>query len=172
MLQFDSFLISKEALARLEDQEALMRHVEEGRTLQEFFGFSNDAAVEFYGAAQSILEQKRFEDAVKAFSFLTMLNPNISDFWKGLGMAQQNSHDFEAAIFSYSMAYTIEGEDISPYMLAAQCFMEIRDVDRAVEVLQLALTYADQNPQEEKCGQLKKDAQAAIKYVKDKHGKR
>ncbi len=170
MITFDSFLISKEALARLEDQEELMRHIEEGKTIQEFFGFSNETTVEFYGAAQTILEQKRFADAIKAFSFLTILNPNIPDFWTGLGMAQQNMNDHEAAVFSYSMAYTIEGDVIGPYMLAAQCFLEIRDHERAIEVLELASAYAEAHPEEEKCGQLKADAASAIKYVKGKRG--
>jgi type III secretion system low calcium response chaperone LcrH/SycD len=168
MISFETFLINQESIDRLNNEVVLMQHIEEGKSLQELFGFSNEAMVEFYGAARNILEQKRFPEAVKAFSFLAMLNPNISDFWTGLGIAQQNNQDIESALFSYSMAYTIEGENITPYMLAAQCFVDLKDFEQAINVLEIAEGFANEHPEIEKCQQLKQDAGEAIKNIKSK----
>ena len=168
MVSLEDFIISEEALESINNEEVLTKQIEEGKTLQEIFGFSNDTTLEFYEVAKYILEQKRFEDAIKAFSFLTNINPYISDFWTGLGIAQQNNNDYESAVFSLSMAFTLEGGMITPYMLAVQCFMEIDDFDQAIEVLEIAETYAEENPDEEGRQQLKKDAAAAKQYVNSK----
>ena len=91
MINLEDFLIDNEAFKKVNNEKVLMQHLQEGKPLQVLFGFSNEATAEFYGAAKSILEQKRFEDAMNAFLFLTTINPYISDFWLGLGMSQQQS---------------------------------------------------------------------------------
>ena len=168
MIDVKDFIISKEALEHINDEDALMKDIAEGKTLQEIFGFSNAMMLELYEAAKSILEQGRFVDAASTFSFLTTLNPYVSDFWVGLGMAQQNGNDYESAIFSFEMAFTLEGGTITPYMLAAQCFMEMGDSDRAIAVLELAGKYAEEHCEEEGCKKLKLEVSSAKKYVKSK----
>ncbi|MGA8163517.1 MAG: hypothetical protein WB791_00640 [Waddliaceae bacterium] len=165
MINLKDFFINKDALEKVNNEEVLMQYLEEGKPLQELFGFSNEATAEFYGAAKRILEQKRFEDAMSAFVFLTTINPYISDFWLGLGMAQQKNQEHEAALSSYRTAFTLEGRSILPYMLAAHCCLEIKDFDRAKEVLECAEDYADEHAEEKECRQLREDLVAAKHYI-------
>jgi hypothetical protein len=165
MVDFDDFIVKEDAIEKISDEEILMEHLESGKPLQEIFGFSNETTVEFYEAAKNILEQKRYEDAIDAFTFLTTINPYMADFWMGLGMAQQNNNEHDAALFSYSIGYTLEGGVIFPYVLAAQCCMEIRDFERALEVIGNAETYAEENADKQDTKQLKADAAAAKNYI-------
>jgi len=168
MLNLEEFIISEDAIERINDKEILMKQLEEGKPLQELFGFTNEVTVEFYETAKNILEQKRFEDAINAFTFLTTLNPYISDFWLGLGMAQQRNNNYDEALFSYSVGFTLEGRKIFPYILAAQCCMEVKDFERAHEVIDMAAKYADEQAEEEDTKQLKEDAITAKRYVQQK----
>lgn len=165
MVNIKDFLISDEALARLNDKEVLARHFEEHRPLQELFGFSNNTVAEFYDAAKSILEQGRFEDAVNAFVFLTTLNPYISDFWVGLGVAHQSNRDHDSALFAYNVAFNVDGKEIFPYVLAAQCCMEIKDFNKAIECIDKASKYAEERPEDVSSKKLKEDAAVAKRYV-------
>lgn len=172
MINLEEFLISQEIMEKISDESFLSQQLEEGKTLQELFGFSNEATAEFYGAAKNILEQQRYEDAISAFFFLTGINPYISDFWSGLGMAQQKNNEHEAALESYQMACELKEKEIFPYALAAQCCMEMKDFDKAIEILKTAETYAEEHRNDEVCKKLKEDAAAAKEYVLEQQRKK
>ena len=171
MLNLEDFIIDEEAIARISDEEVLLNHLEEGKPLQELFGFTNEVTAEFYEAAKNILEQKRFEDAINAFVFLTTINPYMSDFWVGLGMAHQQNNQHDEALFSYSVAFNLDGRQIFPYVLAAQCCMEVKDFERALEVVDSAVLYAEVHNDEQGSRQLKEDAVAAREYVRQQQRK-
>jgi tetratricopeptide (TPR) repeat protein len=171
MADMDQFLISDEAIQKMNDEEMLNRALEEGKTFQELFGFSDAIVVEFYEAAKNVLEQNRFEDAVSAFLFLTGLNPNVADFWMGMGMAQQKNNEFDAALNSYTIAIELEGNKIFPYILTAQCCMEIKNFQKALEVIESAEKYAQEKAAQEDTKQLQSDAVAAKQYVRQQQRK-
>ncbi|MFQ5730300.1 MAG: tetratricopeptide repeat protein [Waddliaceae bacterium] len=171
MVNLEEFLVSDEAFERLSDEEILSRHLAEGKPMQELFGFTNEVMAEFYETAKSILEQKRHEEAIDVFVFLTTMNPYISDFWMGLGMAHQHNKSYDDALFSYSVAFTLEGRDIFPYILAAQCCLETKDFDKAIEILETAEHYAEEHSEEEECKTLKEEAISAKKYVLEEQKK-
>lgn len=159
----EQFIISEEVLNRLGDGHA--SEILEGKSLQEIFGFSNETALIFYETAKNILEQKRAKDAINAFVFLTTINPYIPSFWMGLGMAQQLNQEHTVALDSYNMALTLEGREIFPYIVAAQCCIEIKDFDKATNLMELAEQYAVEHPEDEFSGKLAEDAKAAKAYV-------
>ena len=160
-LTINDFVISEEAVKRLSDEDLLAEYFDEGKPLQELFGFSNEATAEFYGVARELIELKRHQEAVKAFLFLTALNPYISEFWLGLGLAKQQCKLLEDALYAFGVAYGLDGSDIFPYALAAQCCIDLKRFDRALEIIDEAEAYAIENDEK----QLKKDAAAARDYV-------
>ena len=165
VMNLEEFILDEEAMERISDEEVLSKHLEEGRPLQELFGFSDEVTAEFYETAKNILEQKRFQEAINAFVFLTTINPYMSDFWVGLGMAHQQNNQHDDAMFAYSVAFNLDGREIFPYILAAQCCMEIKDFEQALQVVEAAEQYADEHKDEKGSNQLKEDAHAAKQYV-------
>lgn len=164
-LTIKDFLISDEALKKMRDEDVLFEYFEEGKPLQELFGFSNDATAEFYWIAKQFLEDERYEDAVKAFVFLTTINPYISEFWSGLGLAKQKCNLFDEALFAHSVAFRLEGRDISPYILAVHCCVDAKEFDRALEIIDEAEAYAEEHRDEAEIDQFKKDAKVAREFV-------
>lgn len=172
MVSLRDFIINEETIESISNEEVLLKHLEEGKSLQDIFGFSDETTAEFYDAAKNVLEQKRFTDAIDAFVFLTTINPYISDFWTGLGLAQQNNNDHDAALFSYNVAFTIEEGEIYPYILAAQCCIEMKNFDKAIEILDVAENCAEEHSNEgDDYQKLKEDAQAAKLYVRQQQKK-
>jgi tetratricopeptide (TPR) repeat protein len=161
----EQFIISEEVLGRLGENNVLASEFSEGKILQKIFGFSNETALLFYETAKNILEQKRAKDAINAFVFLTTLNPYVPSFWMGLGMAQQLNQEHNVALDSYNMALTLEGKQIFPYIVAAQCCIEIKDFDQATNLMELAEQYAAEHPEDEASAKLAEDARAAKAYV-------
>jgi len=165
MVDIEQFIIQDEALEKIHDEAYMMKHLDAGTPLQDLLGFTDEATLEFYETAKNILEQKRYEDAMNAFSFLTAINPYMSDFWLGLGMSQQQKSQYEDALSSYNIATSLEGSKIFPYLIAAHCCMEIKDFDKALDIIGEADKYAQEHNEETDSEQLKKDAQAAREYI-------
>lgn len=164
-LMIEDFLISDEALGKMRDEEVLSEYFEEGKPLQELFGFSNAVTAEFYGIANQFLEDERYEDAVKAFVFLTTINPYISEFWSGLGLAKQKCNLFDEALFAHSVAFRLEGRDILPYILAVHCCVDAGEFDRALEIIDEAEAYAKEHKDQADIEKFKQDAKAAREFV-------
>lgn len=150
------YIIPKDAINRLIP----------GKILQEVVGFSDETLVRFYEAASSILDQRRFEDAINSFFFLTALNPYLSELWQGLAMSYQQNQEYENALDAYSVAYTLEGKKLFSYAMAAQCCIEMKEFDKAHTILDKAIYYAEEN----NLPKLKQDAQSAKAYVYAKGG--
>lgn len=160
-LSIEDFIIDEKTVERLSDEDLLAEYFDEGKPLQELFGFSNEATAEFYGVARELIENRKFEEAVKAFIFLTTLNPYIPDFWVGLGLAKQHCEQQDGALYAFSVAFRLDGSEILPYALAAQCCIEDRQFDQALEIIEEAETYAKENGEE----QLRKEAANAKEHV-------
>lgn len=164
-LAIEDFIISEEALQRIQSEDLVSEYLEEGKPLQELFGFSNEATAEFYLVANQLIEDERYEDAVKAFIFLTTINPYISEFWSGLGLAKQKCNLHEEALFAFSVAFRLEGRNILPYLLAIHCCVDAKEFDRALEIVDEAEEYANEHKGEELMDQFKKDVSAAREFV-------
>lgn len=160
------FKLSKRAKAKLKDKALLKKELAEGKTAQEIMGFSDDTMAKFYKAAYHLFENRHYTDAANAFLFLVTLNPHNHDYWLGLGMATQLYGDYESAIDAYEMAAVTDVESPVPYFYLAKCLFAIHDRESALQALDLALEYADENPD---YFDLKQQAQAARKLLIREH---
>lgn len=164
----ERFVISDEVMEQLTSGDVIDEQMAEGKTIQQIFGFEDDVALVFYEAAASILEQKRIQDAINGFVFLTTLNPYVPSFWMGLGMSHQLNNEYDAALFSYGMALSIDGTQIYPYIVVAQCCMEMRDFEQADSIIDAADKYAREHQDDEFSAKLIGDAKAAKAYIWEK----
>src|ERR1700724_2634800 len=98
------FKLSEKAKAKLKNEKLLKKELAEGKSAQEIMGFSEETMAKFYKAAYLLFEHERYQDAANAFLFLATLNPHQHDYWLGLGMSTQMSHNYEAAIDAYELA--------------------------------------------------------------------
>lgn len=139
------FSISKKVKAKLKNKKFLKKELAEGKTAQEIMGFTNEDLAKFYGAAYRLFEGHRYTDAANAFFFLVTLNPYNHDYWLGLGMSTQLGGNYEAAIDAYEMAAICEIDNPVPYFYLAKCLFAIHDRESALQALDLAIEYAENN---------------------------
>ncbi len=90
------------------------------QSLQRTLGLSNETLLWIYKVGHHYFEEKHYTEAQSVFFLLTILNHLVSDYWLALGMAQENLHQDEAAIYSLSMASDLNPESPMPcYHLAS-----------------------------------------------------
>lgn len=138
------FRLSEEAKKKLKNKKLLKKELADGKTAQEIMGFSNETMAKFYKAAYFLFEHKRYTDAANAFLFLATLNPHHHDYWLGLGMSTQMSHEYEAAIDAYELAALCDISSPVPYFYLAKCLFAIHDHKSALQALDLAIETADE----------------------------
>ena len=164
MGRLDEFQVTDEAIQRLRDRAAVGRTLSEGESLQKLLGFSDETMEKFYGAARRIFLQRRWEDAINAFTFLTTINPLRHVYWLGLAMSQQESKQYEDAVINYGMAILTQPENPVPHFYMAKCYFALEDQSSAEACLNLASEHAKEE------GFLKaiEEAQRFLKNLKHK----
>lgn len=143
----EEFEISKEVRQKLKDKSFLKKELSSERTVQEILGFSEETMGKLYTAACSIFEKKRYMEAADAFLFLVTLNPYHYDYWLGLGAATQHCNDYEAAIDAYEMAAICQLDCPVPYLHLAKCLFAMHDRASALQAIDLAIEYSENQDQ-------------------------
>jgi type III secretion system low calcium response chaperone LcrH/SycD len=91
----------------------------------------------WYEIAIELLAKRRFVDGADAFFFLSVVNPYVSSFWVGLGMAEQSQMRYEKAIEAYMMAGVTNPHDPLAFFYNAKCYAalgRLEDADRFLEM--------------------------------------
>lgn len=152
MDEHNEFAIPQEVVETLRDPEVIKQYVEEGKTFQEIIGYEDATMEKFYAAAYRLFERGEFRQAADAFIFLTTLNPYTHKYWLGLGMAEQSTEEFEAALVAYAMAVMIQVSNPIPHFHSATCYYRMGDKNSAAQSLDLAIEQAgDQAEYAELC---------------------
>ena len=113
---------------------------------QDLLGFTNERMSHLFESAVSLLQQRRYDEAIKAAEMLTQLNPYVSDFWICLGMAEQANGASQRALQAYRTAETMDPSRAEPYVNAIDCCLELNDPLQAEVIYNEALHYAKKHP--------------------------
>lgn len=136
------FFIPPEISEKLQDPAVVIQYLEQGKTLQEILGYTEDKVEEFYQKAKILFERQEYEQAKEGFMFLVTLNPYVHAFWLGLGMAEELCHHFHEALRAYGMAIFTDPTNPLPYYHAATCHQALNDSNHARQSLEFAIETA------------------------------
>jgi type III secretion system low calcium response chaperone LcrH/SycD len=117
----------------------------EGGTFQDAFGFTDDVMRAKYEIAYDYYQKKEYEQAISAFSYLTNLNPYIHKYWQALAAAQVRCKFWLDAINSYNAAALIEPNDPNPQLYSGHCFLELNQINEAIEAFKATIRIASRN---------------------------
>lgn len=123
--------IPDDVLERLGQPEILRNFIEEGKSLQEIIGYTDELMEQLYKAAYEVFQEGRYHDAQDGFLFLTTLNPYVYAYWLGLAMSYQLMEEYEQAILAYECASNVESETPLPYYYMAGCHLYLNEYDAA-----------------------------------------
>lgn len=141
----DHYQHVKETILKLNDPSILLRHMEEGVLFQDLLCLSNENMERLYHDARKLFEEGRHSDAADAFLCLTTLNPYVSAYWLGLGLAEQAHRACYAALVAYAMAIVCDESNPTPYYYAASCHYLNNDIDEALQSVEMALDKAGES---------------------------
>lgn len=137
--------IPDEILRQIQNPELIHKYILEGKPLRDLIGYSETAMENFYQAAASLLDNKRYKESQDAFLFLTTIDPHVYAYWLGLGISYQRMEDFEQAILSYNCASLLEAGSPIPHFYAAGCHHSLRQQEEARSELNKAREKALRN---------------------------
>ncbi len=142
-----SFAIAPEIQEKIKNKNVLLQEFQNSSHPGEILGFSPETLAKFYRSAHHLLQERRYDEASKAFLFLVVVNPSNFDCWLGLGMSVQMLGDFEGGIDAYEMAAFLDVENPVSYFYLSKCFFAMHDRENAKQALEMAIEYADENPE-------------------------
>ena len=122
-----------------EDQEGYARNLQEGKSPSELIQMSDTTLEALYQAAKHLYEEKKYQEAADAFTFLTFLNPYQYVFWLGLGNAEMWLNNHQAACLAFEYCIETDHTQPFPYYNLAECLEHLKNYDRAQHVLEETL---------------------------------
>lgn len=108
-------------------------------SLKNYLQISEKTIESLYRAAKHIYSQKHFEEAAKAFSVLTAIDPNEYIFWHALGNCEYFCARYQPALLAYALAIQANPNDYTSQVFSAHCYEAIHDIDNALSSLDSAL---------------------------------
>jgi type III secretion system low calcium response chaperone LcrH/SycD len=127
----------------LEMCHLLMEYIQEGVTLKDLQGISDDAMEGIYAHAYQFYQQGKLDEAEKFFSLLCMYDLSNADFFIGLGAVNQLKKRYQKACDIYALAYILAEDNLSPMFYSGQCYLATGSVVRALRCFQLVIENSD-----------------------------
>lgn len=149
------YLIDEKGLKTAQDEKALEEAYKKGKNLQDLFGFSNEVMLDFYEAAVFLYQEKRFEDALAAFTFLCNVNPGVPCFFRGKGLTLEGLQDLEYAEQAFKQGILADPANCGAYAAAVRFFIENKDLEGAKEWISYGRKTAESLSDEEEKKNLK-----------------
>ncbi len=137
------FVISEEALTLIEKPQEIMKLFMETSDLQKEMNLCDEELMSFFHRGVTAFDAGNYEGAVNMFTLLTALRPLVPNFWIGLGSALQAMSRFDEALNAFKVAIIASPHELSGYIHAARCGIEMHDFDHALEILDVGVAQVE-----------------------------
>ncbi|MBS0654494.1 MAG: hypothetical protein JSR46_01845 [Verrucomicrobia bacterium] len=123
-----------------EKMQEIKECIEEGLSerINPICSFSADVQLIFYETATHFLEQADFKKSLDAFSFLTMMNPQVQAFWIGLALVYEKNQNIDKAFEHFELAIQSDPSNFTPYYGITRCCETIKDFRKIDQLLEQA----------------------------------
>lgn len=108
----------------------------DGHSLQELLELSKETLSWLYHSAYTFYEKGEFEKARSLFRLLSILNPNRSDYFMGLGMCYFIRDKIPQAREHFEIARALDSENPESYYFIARCLFMEGNLKEALKVCQ------------------------------------
>lgn len=133
-------------ITKIEDDPSSIVNLTESKqenltNLQSFaeqIGIPLDVIRIFYNFGSQLFKERKVEEALCVFQFLSFLDVYSPDIWVALGMCHQRLKEWFYAVHCYSMASVFNPDNVLPYIYSAECFIENKDFENAKDCIQWA----------------------------------
>lgn len=143
--QFNFNLLDKEK-ARAIAKEVL-EQMEEGMTLQEATGVSNETLEEIYSLAYGFYNQGKYKESAALFEFLAGASPTTYKYVLGLASSYHQLGAYEEASAGFFIALNIESDNPIPAYYIMDCFLKQNLLEEAEEFAELTIEICEDRPE-------------------------
>lgn len=130
-----------------EQIEQAMAAIQNGATLADLKGFTHQHMEALYTVGFNAYNSGNYEQAEKVFQFLCLYDHLEKKYWMALGSARQLLKNYKAAVDTYTYAWTLDQDDPTAALHAADCHIALGDRDAAISGLRFAARTSADNPQ-------------------------
>ncbi|HHM8495586.1 TPA: SycD/LcrH family type III secretion system chaperone PcrH [Pseudomonas aeruginosa] len=114
-----------------DQQQALEAFLRDGGTLAMLRGLSEDTLEQLYALGFNQYQAGKWDDAQKIFQALCMLDHYDARYFLGLGACRQSLGLYEQALQSYSYGALMDINEPRFPFHAAECYLQLGDLDGA-----------------------------------------
>lgn len=114
---------------------------------KEKLGITDGQMEAMYAVAFNQFQKGAFDDAIKSFSLLCLLNPLEYKHLFGIASCFYKKGSYELASLYYVIASRLDRGDPAPFLYAAECLLAVSDVEGAKDALALTLSRIGESPQ-------------------------
>src|SRR5450830_647818 len=147
-----------------QDLEVILDAVNQGVTLKEIHGISDEQMDGLYSLAYDFYEQGRLDEAEKFFRFLCIYDFYCIDFLMGLAAVYQLKEMHQKAADLYAVAFAQSKSDYRPVLFAGQCQLAMGKSGKAKQCFKAVLQHASD-------ASLKETAQAYLTALQKSGGR-
>jgi tetratricopeptide (TPR) repeat protein len=140
--------IPQEYLEAFNNLDTFMEFFEEGTSIYEMLGFSDETLSEFYNALNSLYEKNEYTKVRDGFFFLITICPERADFWTGLGIASNKLHEYEKAIEAFLEALDLDPTSQEAYIGCLHAYTRLNKLQDAYNLCDTGIEYAIQRGDE------------------------
>lgn len=135
------------AKAVWEATENLTKKIEKSKSAKEVMGLT-DAMVEgIYGQAYRLYNTGKFDEAIKIFRMLVMMNSAEPKYSMGLAACFHMKKNYKAAVEGYAIVQVIDPNNPVPFYHMSDCFIQLGDLSSAYYSLEMAVKRAGDKPE-------------------------
>ena len=139
--------------------DVILDAVNQGVTLKEIHGISDEQMDGLYGLAYDFYNQGKLDEAEKFFRFLCIYDFYSVDFLMGLAAVYQLKEMYQKAADIYAVAFAQGNADYRPMLYAGQCQLAMGKSGKASQCFKAVIQYTDDDS-------LKATAQAYLTALK------
>ena len=136
---FDESL--KKFMSRLDDgSEDRNKVLSNIGSLQEALEITDEQTHEYYTFARNLCKDKQFEKAQEVFVTLASLNPNVAEYWMGIGYCCKEQDLHEDAVLHYTIAKAVNSESPFPYYNLAESYLILNEYGKGEDSIDTCIS--------------------------------
>ncbi len=133
--------------AEAELTAALEQVLVDGKPLWQVCGWTADQVEGVYSIGYHYYEAGAYEEALKVFKPLVMLNSADVRSWMALGATSQMMNDYTSALESFGYASLLDPQNPKPFFHAMECHIALKNYPAAQTAGEYVLAVAGDSPQ-------------------------
>ena len=115
-----------------EKSDIALSSLAEGASFGDIYGVEPRKLEMVYSVARTFYANRKYDDALTMFRFLTLMDHTNQKFWIGYGSTLQMMKNYEKAVEAYGFATILDIDNPKPQLQAGYCLIQLEKYEEAI----------------------------------------